>query len=595
MIRRFFPDLLETSLGTLRADVSAALAVTFMAVPQGIAYAMIAGLPPAVGLFAGAVPTILGSLFRSSSHVVAGPTNALSLLVGTAVAATASGGDPVTAALVLATLVGLFQLSAGLLKLGVIVDYISSSVVTGYITGAGVLIGIGQLRHVTGTAGDRGDVFTQISTWILGIADTNPWSVGIAGATVLAIVLMRMLPWRLPNAAIVMGAGVIGAWLFGIDALGVRLIRDIAPVPTGLPPLTLPSLSAFNLDLLPIAVAATVLSLVESSSVARSIASRTGQRLDANQEFVGTGIANLAAGFFGGYPTSGSLGRSALNERAGARTRLAGVLGGVLMVLVLLFAGPIVDWTPIPCLAGLLLVVATDLVDLQKIRAVLSGDLGDKLAFLTTLVGTWVLSLDLAIYVGVGISLVLFLRKARQILVRELVIDGGRFREKRGEDVIERPHPAVRILHIEGSLFFGAASELSDALDEVIAEPGVKVLIVRLKRTRGLDFTTASVLGAAHKRLAKEDRHLYLVGLRPDAMQLLERVGVAEEFGKDHLYPTRPEWFAAMDEAIADALGFAGDEAASAPLRDYLEGRAVSPLPNERIVRYKPTSSSAHD
>lgn len=573
MIRRFLPDLLGYDLGALRFDATAALVVTVMSVPQGIAYAMIAGLDPAIGLYAGAVPTILGSLLRSSSHVVTGPTNALSLLVGTAVAASASGGDPTTAALVLALMVGTFQLAAGLLKLGAIVDYISSSVVTGYISGAGVLIGIGQLKNLTGTAGARGDVYTQVSSWVAGLGDTHVISVAIGLGTAALILALRRLPGRLPVAAIVLGLAVVAAWLFGLDELGVRLARDIAPVPAGLPPLHVPSLSDFSLDLVPIAVAATVLSLVESSSVARSIASRTGQRLISDQEFVGQGAANLAAGFFGGYPTSGSLSRSALNERAGARTRIGGVLAGLMMIGVLLVAGPLVDWTPIPALAGLLLIVAADLVDLKKIRAILAGDLGDKLAFVATLIGTWVLSLDLAIYLGVGISLVLFLRRARQIVVRELVMDGPRFRDIAPEDVIERPHPGVRILHIEGSLFFGAASELTDALDQATIDPAVQVLIVRLKRTRGLDYTTATVFGAAHARLAAEGRHLFLVGLRPDAMRLLERVGVADELGRERLYPTQPGWFAAMDDAISDALAIAGTEEAHEDLTAYVEER----------------------
>jgi SulP family sulfate permease len=575
MFARLFPDLAQYKPAWIQVDLASALAITFMAVPQGIAYAMIAGLPPATGLFAGAIPTILGSIFRSSNHVVTGPTNALSLLVGTAVAASATD-DPMTAGLILATMVGVFQLSAGLLKLGAIVDYISTAVVAGYITGAGILIGVGQLKNLTGTTGSRGDVYSQISAWIAGLGDVNYWSVGIGVGTAVAILGMRAVSRRIPTAIVVLAIGVVLSWAIGLDQYGVALARDIAPVPIGLPPLTIPGVeSVAQLSaLLPVAVAATVLSLVESSAVARSIASRTGQRLSSNREFIGQGVANLAAGFFGGYPTSGSLSRSALNERAGAKSRLGGVFAGIMMILVLLFLGPIVDLTPIPSLAGLLLVVAVDLVDVKKIRAILSGDVGDKVAFLATLVGTWVLSLDQAIYLGVGLSLMLFLQKARNLVVKEMVLDEkGRFTEITQDG--SHKADVIRVLHIEGSLFFGAANELRDAIDDVLAHDAVKVLIIRLKRTRGLDYTTATVLEAAHQRMVQQGRHLYLVGLRPDTLKLLERVGVADALGRDHLYPTRPGLFLAMDNALRDAVEIVGEEACSEALTTYLRQRSA--------------------
>lgn len=575
MFARFFPDLAHYKPAWLQADLSAAVAVTFMAVPSGIAYAMIAGLPPAAGLFAGALPTILGSLFRSSSHVTAGPSNALSLLVGTGVAAMATD-DPMAAALILATMVGVFQVGAGLLRLGAIVDYISSAVVAGYITGAGVLIGIGQLKNVTGTAGARGDVYTQLSAWIAGLGDVNWWSVGIGLGTAAAILVMRRISRKIPTAIVVLALGVLLSWLLGVDQYGVRLARDIAPVPLGLPPLTIPDVdSAAQLSaLLPVAVAATVLSLVESSSVGRSIASRTGQRLSANREFIGQGVANLAAGFTGGYPTSGSLSRSAVNERAGAKSRLGGIFAGVMMLLVLLVLGPIVDLTPIASLAGLLLIVAVDLVDVKKIRAILSGNLGDKVAFLATLVGTWVLPLDQAIYLGVGLSLILFLQKARSLVVKEMVLENGRFTEVPQDG--SHKDDLIRVLQVEGSLFFGAANELRDAIDDVLVQDAVQVLIVRLKRTRDLDYTTATVLEAAHQRLSDQGKHLYLVGLRPDTLKLLERVGVADALGRDHLYPTRPGLFLAMDNALRDAAAVVGDTGCSDALTTYLSEREVS-------------------
>lgn len=574
---RIFPDFAGYRLGFFGRDVTSAIAISFLAVPQGIAYAMIAGLDPAIGLYAGAIPTVLASLVRSSVHVVSGPTNALSLLVGTAVAASATD-DPTTAALLLAGMVGIIQLGAGFLKLGALVDYISSAVVAGYITGAGTLIGIGQLHNLTGTAGARGDLYTQVSTWVMGLGETNPWSVVIGLSTAAAIFLIRLIPKRPPAAIVVLAAGVIVSWLVGLDQYSVRIIADIAPIPVGLPPFTPPTVDQLSLlpSLLPVAVAAAVLSLVEASAVGRSIASRTGQKLSVNREFLGQGLANFSAGFFGGYPVSGSLSRSALAERIGARSRVAGILSGLLMVAILLFLGPAVDFTPVPSLAGLLLVLAWDLIDWKKIRAILSGDLGDKVSFVATLIGTFVLTLDQAIYLGVALSVILFLRQARQLVSHEMVLDNGR--------LIEAPEghsgdfPAIRVLHVEGSLFFGAANELRDAIDTITDDSELKVLIVRLKRVSGLDFTTATVLEAVHARLTEQGQHLFLVGLKPQTMTLLDRVGVADALGRHRLYPSRPGIFVAMDAALTDALELVRDEGepgASQALEMYLHRRAA--------------------
>lgn len=554
-MKRFLPflDLKDTSAEDVRMDLQAALAVTFMSVPQGVAYAVIAGLPPAMGLYAGALPAIVGSLFRSSRHVVSGPTNAISLLVGTAVAAQAT--DPVAAAATLALMVGAFQLLAGVLSLGAIVDYISTAVVLGYITGAGVLIGVGQLGNATATERVRGNLVEQIGGWVAGLGETDPRAVAIAAATALGMVVLRRIVPGFPVAIAAMAVGIALSWGLDLGGAGLPLVRDLTPIPQGLPPFTVPGVDTVW-TLLPIAVAATVLSLIESSAVARAIAARTGQTLDVSVDFAGQGLSNLSAAFFGGYPVSGSLSRSALNHSAGARTRLGGAMSGAMLLGILMFLGPLVDLTPVASLAGVLLVIAVDLVDFPQIRRVLQSGWGDRLAFAGTVIGTWTLSLDQAIYLGVGISLVLFLRRARLLTVRQLGIDGGRLRERTASDPLEFGLiPELRVLHVEGSLFFGAANELRDSLERHLVDPRVRALVVRLKRAHDLDYTTASVLESVHDRMADEGRELFLVGMRPAMMRDLERTGVAEVLGEDHLFPTRPTWFAAMNCAIEAAAG----------------------------------------
>lgn len=527
---------------TAARDLGAALAVTFLAVPQGVAYALIAGLDPIVGLYAATLPTIVGSLFRSSRFVVSGPTNALSLLVGTAVPGLSVALDlsPEAIAIQLALLVGLMQAAAGALRLGSLVDFISKPVVLGYIVGAAGLIAYGQVQYL-------GDVH----------------AIGVAAGVGVVLVGLRRLDKRLPAALVALGLATLAAHLLGLDVLR---LSELSAIPAGLPPLTLPELP--SLTLLSVAAATTVLSLVESSSVARSLADKTGDRVDASLEFIGQGLSNISAAFVGGYPVSGSLARSKLNHQAGAQTRLAGALSGALVLGVLLFASPLVGRIPVAALAGLLLVVAWDLVDRDRIRVVLKSALGDKAAFGATVAGTWLLPLDQAIYLGVLISIALFVRRASLLVVRELIPDGDRLREVR---VRVDEAPAVRVLHVEGALFFGSAAELRQALEDATDSTETRVLVVRLKRAQGLDVTCLDVLSNAAQRMRRRGQLLLLVGMREDAMNRLVETGVAGVLGAENLFPTRRDWFVAMDHALRRAITEADD--LDSPFAAYLSHR----------------------
>jgi SulP family sulfate permease len=561
-MQRFFPflDLRGYDREDLRTDVISSITLIFMAVPQGVAYALIAGLPPAVGLYAATVPTIVGSLFRSSKHVVVGPTNAISLLVGGAIA-TGLGADPITVGVTLALMVGIMQWGAGFLGLGALVDFISSSVVLGYITGAAVLIGVGQLPNLTGTEGARGHILYRIGAWIEGLGATNGATLTVGLGTAALILVLRRVNRRLPGPMIAMALATLASYLLGLDEMGVTRVRDLNPVPRGLPPFTLPELSLVG-ALLPFAVAASVLSLVESSAVARGIAAQTGQRLDPAAEFMGQGLSNVAAGFFGGYPVSGSLSRSALNHRSGARTRMAGVYSGLLMIAVLLVLGPLVNETPIASLAGLLLIVVGDFIDRVRIIATVRAGPSDGITFLATLLGTWALSLDKAIYIGVGISLIFVLRQARLVTIRELTIDDEGHLQEVGplpdEETQQRISSAIRVLQVEGRLFFGIEGELRNALDDAIRDDRVKVLVVRLKRSQGMDITVARVFEEIAGQLRNRGGTLLLAGVAPDAEKVLERTEVLDELGADNVFSARSRWFESLGVAIQRARELTG-------------------------------------
>ncbi|MEZ4241567.1 MAG: SulP family inorganic anion transporter [Myxococcota bacterium] len=487
-------DLRGVDRRTVRRELVPALGVAMLSIPQGLAYAVIAGLPPAAGLYAGALPAVVGSLIRSSRTALVGPSNAVSLLVATSVISQLP--DPLAAAATLALMVGVMQILAGVLRLDALVDFISRSVVTGYITGAATLIVVGQLPNVTGTLRSGGDILSRLGHWLSTLPLLDPIAVLIACTSVAGIVVLR---WWLPKgfpALAVMAVSVVVSWAFDLD---VDTIADIAHIPQALPPLALPSIAGAY-RLFPVAVATMVLSLVESTSVSRTLADRSGQRLRMPWDFAGLGAANVAAALTGAYPVSGSLARSGLNYTLGARTRIAGMTAGGLVLLVPVVLGGVLDYTPVATLAAVILVVAVDLVDPVAIRSLLRSGPADRFAFLGTVLGTWFLPLDEAIYLGVAISVVLFLRRVRLLVIRELWID----RKLRLYEVeADRPAPtgvrcrAVRVLHVEGPLFFGSASELDAALTERIDDLGGRPGARGAAQAQGLDFTVGAVLRRA--------------------------------------------------------------------------------------------------
>ncbi len=378
---------------------------------------------------------------------------------------------------------------------------------------------------------------------------------------------MRAIDRRIPAAILALASATVISVVFDLPAKGLTQLGDLSAVPVGLPPFTLPGVP--SMALLSLGLATMVLSLVEASAVARSLADQTGDPLDSTREFVGQGLANLSAAFFGGYPVGGSLSRSKLNHQAGAKTRMAGVFAGLLTLLVLMVAGPVAEKTPIASLAGLLLVVAWDLVDRERIAMAMNSALGDKVAFVTTVAGTWLLPLDKAIYLGVAISIALFVRRASALVVRPMRVDAsGRLRE-----VPVAEASAISVLQVEGALFFGAAPGLRDALAAAGSTEEVRAIVVRLKRTQGLDMTCLDVLARAATTLRERGKVLILASTPPVAMERLASTGIDEIIGRENIFPTCEGWFVAMDHALERAVAVSGESADTSEIRRYLEGR----------------------
>lgn len=546
---------------TLRADASAALLGAIVVLPQGVAFATLAGLPPEYGLYCAMVPAIVAAFFGSSRYAVTGPTNAVSLFVFATVATLAVPGSSEYISLVLTVsfMAGVLMLAMGLLGLGRIVNFVSNTVVVGFTTGAATLIFSSQLRNFFGVDIVAGSSFlATLQQFVAHLPGIKPWVVVVGVVTLVAGELARRLIKKVPYMIVALVAGAVvaallNAWL-GAERTG---IRTLGALPSALPPLSHPDISADTLrSLMGIAIGVTVLSLTEAISVARSIALRAGQRVDADQEFIGQGLANVAASFFSGYPSSASFNRSGLNYEAGARTPLAAALSAPFLIAILFAVAPLVTFLPFASMASLLFMVAWGLLDFGAIRTIARTSRAEALVLALTFAATLLMSLEIAILVGVTLSLVVYLNRTSRPQMRALVPD-PRHAERTLGPVAGRlaECPQLKIMSIEGSIYFGAVDHVEsrfDTLREVTREQ--KHLLLFSRNINFIDVAGAEALAREARKRRWAGGQLYLCGLRQPVEDVLRRSELLAEIGADHIYRNMREAigksFARLDARI---------------------------------------------
>jgi SulP family sulfate permease len=517
----------------LRRDGIAALTVAAIAVPQAMAYAQIAGLPPQYGLYTAFVLTALGSLFGSSSHLISGPTNAISLVVFSALAELTTAvnvapGEAIRGVWLLAFLVGAIQILIALFKLGDLTRYVSESVLLGFMAGAGVLIALGQIPNLLGLhpQGD-GHLAVLQRLWLTlregGPIDMPSAMVGLG--TLLVLMPMRLLKRRMkapfPDLLVALILAAIVAPLVGWEPIGGTLAVE-HPLPTPeLPPVwQLSWVRALSGSALAIAV----LGLLEAVAVAKSIAARTRERLDFNRECLGQGLANLGGSLFQCMPGSGSLTRSNINWQAGAVTRWAGVLAALVVAVALLLFAEQARRVPKPALAALLVVTGYRLIDRSRLFYCLRATHFDAIIALSTALSAMFISIELSILIGVCLSFLLFVPRAARLNVTELVVGTDRVLRERHPKDPQCGHLAL--FSLEGELFFGAGPLLDDFLNMVrrrVAD-GVRVVILRLKRTRNPDMVCLEMLQQFLEEMQDRKVPVLLCGIRPDFERALHNL-----------------------------------------------------------------------
>jgi SulP family sulfate permease len=530
--------------GSLRDDLLAGLTGALIVLPQGVAFATIAGLPPEYGLYAAMLPAVVAALFGSSWHLVSGPTTAISIAIYGAVHHLAEPGTPQYVGLILTlTLqVGIFQVALGLARMGALVNFISHTVVIGFTTGAAVLIAASQIRNFFGIEMARGLPFYEVlHQFGLQLDRINPWVTGVGLATLAAGIATRRWWKKFPYmiAAMLVGSLLAVALntLFGQDATG---IRSVGALPAGLPPLSIPdfSFAALKKTFVP-ALVITMLALTEAVSIARAIAVRSEQRIDGNQEFIGQGLSNIAGAFFSGYASSGSFNRSGVNYEAGARTPLATIFASGFLVLILLAVAPLAAYLPHAAMAGILFLVAWGLIDFHHITSIWGTSRQESAVLWVTILGT-LLNLEAGIVAGVLLSLLLYLNRTSKPGIEPMIpvedATGYHFVDARGKPEC----PQLRVVRISGSAYFGAVDHIQNSLQQIdVDNPRQKSVLVISLGMNFIDVAGAEMFAQEARRRKRMGGGLYFYRLKEEPWRLLRQGNYVHEIGEGAFFPVK--------------------------------------------------------
>ena len=563
-----------------RRDLIAGLTVAAVSLPQGITYALVAGVDPKFGVYSSIVVTFIASVFGSSSHLINGPTSAISLLVFSSLAFLDPENRTVLfeALFLLGVLVGTFQILIAVFRLGDLTRYISESVILGFLFAAAILIAVGQLGNALGVK-DRGTGRMPVLkrtylTLFQGDAINYRALILSVATVVLAVVLRRLVKrYGLPQidllAVLVLAALIayVAGWSTE-DRSGNTAVALTAKIPQSLPFPHIPDVQLGEVGQLSKgALAIAFIGLLEALSIAKAIAYQGGQKLDYNRQILAEGLANLTGGFFQAVPGSGSVSRSPINFQAGAVSRFSGVIASIAVAVAVLLFAPLLHYMPRAALAGLLLITAARLIDYQRLFYTLKASRYDAgLVIITALTGV-LIDLDTAVLLGVALSILLFVPRAAKLKARELVVARDRVvRERVPGDPAD---PSIIIYDFEGELFFGAAPELErylEALGERIRHDDIKFLVLRLKRVRHPD---AVVIERIEKFVRDEtDRGVtvLLAGVQTDLWTLLTNVGFDEWFPTERVFPEEEEEFSATLKAVRYAHALRGFDESNEPV-----------------------------
>ncbi len=535
----------------LRPDLIAGPTTAAVVIPQSMAYATIAGLPVEAGLYTALVAMLVYALLGTSRPMSVSVTSTISMLTATQLALVVQSGDPaeyMAAASTLALLVGSFLLLAGILRLGFIANFISLPVLSGFKAGIGLVVFVGQLGKVLGIPVSKGPFFQMIIAVVQGL-DAVHWATLLVALVTLAIliVLPRLVP-RVPAPLVAVVVGIGGSALLNLGAQGVKLVGFIPP---GLPPLALPDPSLAS-QLWPGALAIALMCFTESVAAGRAFVQHGEPQVDANQELLALGAANVAGSFFRAYPAAGGTSQTAVNRKAGAKTQLSGIVTACVVALTLLFLSPLVSLMPQATLGALVLVAAAGLIKPDDFRAI--GRIRrEELAWaLVALAGVVLLGTLEGILVAVAVSLLTLLYHANHPPVyavgRKPGADVFRSLEQHPDD---ETFPGLLIVRTEGRMHFASAPRTSDTLRDLIENAQPRVLILELSAVPDFEYTALTMLAGFEEKLRERGITLWLAGLNPEALNVIRRSPLGATLGAERMFynlPQAVEAYRAMDD-----------------------------------------------
>lgn len=565
--RQLWNDLLNYKWGWFRADLFAGLNVALLSIPQGMAYAMVAGLPVMAGLVTAAAAAIVAALFGSTRHLVVGPTNSIALIVGLGVSDVLYNnfryvpvqdivGITIQLTILVTIMAGVIQMVGGLFRLGQLAQLVSHSVATGYVTGVVMAVYVSQSFDLFGLASrpQGANMINKIYYLFdhFGAIHLPTIALGF-GCVVLFVLLRRYLPSYCPGLIMLSFAAFVG-WFLHLSEHGVALVADAGSVSFSAwrHPSFIFSFSLMN-DLLPTAFAVALLSMLDATAVGKSVAAQSGQRLSGSQELLALGMANIACSFLGGMPSSASPARSIANFIYGAKTRMAAIFSGLFTLAISYLAGSFVEMVPIAALAALILVNASGLLDYKQFRLCLRATSSDRYVLLATIACCILFSLETAFYFGVGISVTLYLQQAAKPQLTPCQI---RYRHSWRTGIFKNTEDLYRwiqVVQVNNPLFFGAADLFQDTL-KAMTEKEAKVIVLVLRNTNTLDATACLALGQLHDYLSRSQRHLILCGVNEQVWNVLERSGLAEKLGRGNLFSLDNRPRRSVDYALERAV-----------------------------------------
>lgn len=543
---------------TLRQDAIAALTGATIVLPQGVAFAAIAGLPPEYGFYSAMITPIIAALFGSSWHVVSGPTTAISALVFGALSGVVEPGSSayIQAAITLTFLVGIFQLGLGLARMGALVDFVSHSVMVGFMAGAATLVGLSQVDNALGLDLPRPSKIVDFFTELFDEVWTTDWrSLLIAFISLATGVVFKKFWPKLPNYLVALLVGSMVCIAIKGPENGVALVGAI---PSVIPSVSAPSLNIRLLgDLAPAAFAIALVGLLEAVSIARAIAIKSGQDLDGNQEFIGQGVSNTVGSFFQCYAASGSFTRSGVNYEAGARTPLAAVMAAIFLFLILLFVAPLFAYVPIPAMAGVIILVAWKLIDFKEFYHIIRTSRAESSIALITFIATLFIDLEFAIYIGVMLSFLIFLNKSAHPFIGIGAPDPNTahkvFRSAETHGLKECPQ--LVFVRMDGPFYFGSVEHVRRKFREIErTRAQQKHMLFMVKGVGEMDLPAAELLIEEARRRKRRGGSFHVQAKAVGAIKRLNRFHVSEALSTSHVHTSKgdaiQEIVPTLDESV---------------------------------------------